>query len=260
MSTENLYENTAYLYDFDNRDLLNDDIAIALKCVSETRGDILEIACGTGRVTIPILESIIGRNVTAFDLSDEMLTVFREKAEKLPIEISKNLLIKKSDMRSFNFNQTFGVVILIWRAFQVLLNESDAVQCLENIKFHMAENSLFLFSVFIPQKSYGEEWVGKETEAYVVIDPKTGNKIRRYTKNLKSDEQKQMIEYSSIYQITAPDGKSETIEDNITYRYYYPEQIKALLTKCGFTIIEESSNSTDIFLILKRSHEKKHLA
>ncbi|MCL1903600.1 MAG: class I SAM-dependent methyltransferase [Oscillospiraceae bacterium] len=252
MATKNLYENTAYLYDFDNRDLLNDDVKIALECVEKTKGDILEIACGTGRVTIPVLKKAIDRNVTAFDLSDTMLSVFREKAAKLPDEITKNLSIENANMTIFNLNKTFGLVILIWRAFQVLLNESDAVQCLKNIKKHMNDDSLFLFSVFIPRQSYGDDWLGKETEAYITVDPATNNKIRRYTKNIKSDQEKQIIEYVSIYEITAPDGRFETIEDNITYRYYTPEQIKSLLIKCGFTIIEESSNSTDIFLVLRK--------
>ena len=249
MDKQNLYANTAELYDFDNRALLNEDLELCLECVRETSGDILEIACGTGRITIPVLENAAGRKVTAFDLSEDMLSVFRKKA--LPPEFAGNLQIARADMRDFSFDKKFGLTILIWRAFQVLLNREDAVKCLRNVKKHMGSGGVFLFSVFLPQKSYGGDWPGRETLAYETVDPATNNRIRRRTKNLRADEGAQIIEYASIYDIVTPAGARKTLEDMITYRYYHPEQIKALLKDCGFAVVRESASETDMFFILK---------
>src|SRR5688572_31494367 len=45
-------------------------------------GDVLELACGTGRLTIPIARALAdeGRRVTALDLAPAMLDAARRKA------------------------------------------------------------------------------------------------------------------------------------------------------------------------------------
>jgi SAM-dependent methyltransferase len=249
MTEINLYANTAHLYDFDNREFLDYDVKLCLEYVNKTNGNILEIACGTGRVTIPILKNIPNCKVTAFDLSDKMLSVFKKKIKSA----CHNLQLAKADMRNFSFNQKFDLVILIWRAFQVLLEEEDAKKCLQNVRKHMNKDSVFLFSIFLPQKSYGADWVGKEIFSYEAVDPANGNKIKRYTKNLNSDEEKQIIEYASIYDIVTPEGKCEVLEDKIVYKYYSLEQIKKLLADCGFTILKEHHTSADMFFALGKA-------
>ena len=249
ISSENLYISTAFLYDFDNRDLLNYDVELCLKYINQTRGDILEMACDTGRITIPVLENAGGRSVTAFDLSDTMLEVFREKISSSAY--MGNLRLEKANMADFDFSQKFGLIILVWRAFQCLINEEDAKSCLQCVKNHMDASSIFLFSIFLPRESYGADWLGKENISYEAADPQTGNEIKRWTKNLKSDEEAQVIEYASIYEITGSGGNKNRLEDRITCKYYYPEQIKQLLADCGFTVVMEYTTDTDLFLTLK---------
>lgn len=43
------------------------------------KAKILEVACGTGRVTFPLIES--GKKVYALDYSPEMLNILKEKAK-----------------------------------------------------------------------------------------------------------------------------------------------------------------------------------
>jgi len=253
MPKDSLYPNTAFLYDFDNRELLNYDVVLCIKYLKETDGDILEIACGTGRVSIPVVKCT-DRSILAFDLSDEMLAVFRSKitGNEFP-----NLQIKKADMTAFDFDRKFGYIILVWRAFQSLTKDDDIKSCLKCIRDHMDKDSVMLFSVFIPQDKYGPDWVGKEALSYDLTDPVSGNRIKRYSRNIRSDEKNQIIEYASIYEVTQHRAdetttKTEVFEDRIIYRYYYPPQIKQLLTDNGFSVINEYTNETDIFLEVKK--------
>jgi SAM-dependent methyltransferase len=257
MTKGNLYTNTAFLYDYDNRELLNYDTELCLKLLSETDGDILEIACGTGRVTILLAKST-DRNVVALDLSDEMLTVFKSKLDDINL---LNLQIEKANMADFEFDRKFGYIILTWRAFQILLKDTDVKSCLECIKNHMDQKTVLLLSVFLPLDDYGTDWIGKESVSYEVDDPVSNNRIKRYTKNVRSDMEKQIIEYASIYEVTpltvnsetAEKSKAEIYEDLTTLRYYYPEQIKQLLSDNGFFVVNEYRTETDIFLVVKLS-------
>jgi SAM-dependent methyltransferase len=257
MTKGNLYTNTAFLYDYDNRELLKYDAELCLKLLGETSGDILEIACGTGRVTMPLAKST-DRNVVALDLSDEMLTVLKSKLDCTGLS---NLKIEKANMADFQLNRKFGYIILTWRAFQILHDDTDIKNCLECIKNHMDQNTILLLSVFLPLDEYGAGWIGKESISYVVDDTVSGNRIKRYTKNERSDTERQIIEYASVYEVTPLPENTETAEklkpeiykDMTTLRYYYPEQIKQLLSDNGFSIINDYRTETDIFLVLKLS-------
>ena len=61
-------------YDFDFLDQI----------LNNTKKPILELACGSGRVMIPLLEK--GYNVSGVDLSDDMLTILKRKCKKRNFE------------------------------------------------------------------------------------------------------------------------------------------------------------------------------
>jgi ubiquinone/menaquinone biosynthesis C-methylase UbiE len=260
MENFGLYGNTAFLYDFDNRQLLNDDIKFALNYVKRQKGDIMEIACGTGRMTIPIFEEIKDseRSILAFDLSDSMLGILRDK---LSLEKTHSRLqVEKGDMSNFYFNRKFGLVLLMWRAFQHLIDTEDTQSCLKRVYEHMSDDAVLLFNVFLPKNSYGREWIGKEFITYDIIDKETDTRIVRSTKNINSDEAKQIIQYLTKYDLTLKNGEKKHYEDTIVYKYYYPEQIKELLRIHNFDIVEElnslnpqNKEITDQYYVLKKA-------
>lgn len=68
-SKGNLYENTAGFYDLEERQD-HREVSFYLKRASKLSGDILEIACGTGRITLSLVQA--GFSVWGIDLSEEM--------------------------------------------------------------------------------------------------------------------------------------------------------------------------------------------
>lgn len=53
----NLYQKTAFLYDFDNLEILKADLPFYLEFAAKYSGDILELACGTGRVSLVLAQN-----------------------------------------------------------------------------------------------------------------------------------------------------------------------------------------------------------
>ena len=78
---ENLYLNTAKLYDADNRAVFSADIPFYLDRAKELGDKTLELACGTGRITIPLAEE--GINIWGLDYSRSMLEVLKAKLNKV---------------------------------------------------------------------------------------------------------------------------------------------------------------------------------
>src|SRR5215207_11456712 len=69
--------------DYDRQDSSDTGVAFYAALAQETGGPVLEIACGTGRATIPIARR--GFAVTGLDVVPGMLERARSKAAGLPI-------------------------------------------------------------------------------------------------------------------------------------------------------------------------------
>jgi ubiquinone/menaquinone biosynthesis C-methylase UbiE len=98
--------------------------------VKSNNGAILEVACGTGRVAVRLAQS--GVNVVGLDRSPEMLEMARQKSTDL-----QNVRWVQADMRSFELDEAFGLVVIPGHAFQNILTPEDQVACLECIKRHL---------------------------------------------------------------------------------------------------------------------------
>src|SRR3989304_4574878 len=93
---------------------------------------VLELACGTGRVTIAIAEA--GLPIVGLDASPAMLGRARHKTEG-----RDNPRWVDGDMRDFRLDERFGLVIIPFRSFLHLLTVADQKACLAHIREHLAE-------------------------------------------------------------------------------------------------------------------------
>jgi ubiquinone/menaquinone biosynthesis C-methylase UbiE len=110
------------------------EIDFYLKVAAEARaggGSILELACGTGRVALRLAEA--GFDVVGLDHSPFMLEI----AERKSVGFS-NIRWVQGDMRTFNLDQTFALIIIPGHAFQNLNTTEEQVSCLRSIHRHLS--------------------------------------------------------------------------------------------------------------------------
>lgn len=91
---------------------------------------VLEVACGTGRVCLQLARD--GVQIVGLDCSREMLDVARSKSAGMD-----NVRWVQADMRTFDLQQTFGLVIVPGHAFHNLVTADDQVACLDCIARHL---------------------------------------------------------------------------------------------------------------------------
>src|SRR5690606_39167723 len=84
---------------------------------------VLELGCGTGRVTIPVARA--GVEVVGLDNAPAMLDVARRKAGGAPIP--RWVL---GDMADFRLEERFGLVLIPFRSFLLLLTVEEQKRCL----------------------------------------------------------------------------------------------------------------------------------
>ena len=143
----------------------------------KSRGQsVLEVACGTGRVTLRLAQE--GVNIVGADLDEEMLNVARRKSEGM-----SNVRWVQGDMRTLDLGQTFGLIIVPGHSFQFMLTPEDQVKALETFKCHMAPGGILV--VHLDHQDV--DWLGdlmgdlggKFKKTKDLTDPQTGRFMRK---------------------------------------------------------------------------------
>jgi SAM-dependent methyltransferase len=114
------------------------------KLACSTAGPILELACGTGRLTIPL--ALDGHDVVGLDASYAMIRAARAKAELKRAEAE----FVQGDMRRFDLGRRFSLVIVSCNSLAHLTANDDIVECLNRIVRHLAPGGLLAFDVVNP--------------------------------------------------------------------------------------------------------------
>ncbi|PVE95101.1 daptide-type RiPP biosynthesis methyltransferase [Microbacterium sp. LWH11-1.2] len=115
------------------------EIREVLALARNSADPILDIAAGTGRLTVPLVRS--GRRVTAIDLSDDMLRHLRRALPDHPM-----LDCAVADMRDFALAGRFGLII-IGATSITLLDRIGRSRLYANVRRHLAADGVFAFTI-----------------------------------------------------------------------------------------------------------------
>ena len=96
------WDDYAPFYDWENAQTLDRrDVAFWQRMATRAGGSVLELGCGTGRVTIPVARS--GASVVGVDRSAEMLRYARKRARRARLKGHVSWL--RGDIRSLPFRE-----------------------------------------------------------------------------------------------------------------------------------------------------------
>lgn len=196
---------------------------------ADTRGPILELACGTGAIAIPLAAA--GHEVTGIDASPQMLAEGMRKAEESNIALQWRV----ADMRDFRLGREFGLIILAANTICHLLELASLEACLSCVRAHLSPQGRFVIHVFVPRQDVLRR-ESRERELFAEYeDPDGGGKaVIEYTYRYEPDTQiKRITTYHRL-----GDGSGETT-GALDMRMYYPQELDALLKYNGLRIVEK---------------------
>lgn len=214
------FDNWAQIYDLvDGR--RKNDIEFYKKEAKKVKGEVLEIACGTGRIYIELLK--IGVKAQGVDISGGMLKVLRQKAKTLGL--SPNVCV--ADMRSLDMGKKYPLIIVPFRSFLHNLIINDQISTLKNLKKHLAPGGKIILNFFFPKPNLMVEGVNREWKEKIVID---GEEIEISGRQLAVDEVNQ---FSESEQFLFKGGK-KIWEGKSRTAYIYKREFELLLMLAGF--------------------------
>ena len=232
---QNQFIHTAHLYDYDNKSVLEEDLPFYLSYAGNASGLILELACGTGRLTLPIARA--GHPIHGLDLSPQMLREFEKKlADEAPL-VRSNVRFFHADMASFELPHRYALIFVAYRSFQSLTESRDQESCLASVREHLAPGGKFIINVFKPQGRLDERWINLN-EA-IDFDQTIGQKrVRRTNVRRAIDPERQIIYPEFTYYVEEAGKPVQKLGEKLKLKYYYEPQLRQLLVDNQFEILE----------------------
>lgn len=245
MSAAWAYDRIAEFYDddmaknADGRDIGYYRERCLLACGGRS-GRILELGCGTGRITLALAES--GFDILGIDLSLPMLRVLRHKAAALCDRAARPPLLAAMDMGRPGFAGPFAAILCPFSAFTYLLGEEERTRALTAIRAALAPGARFLLDVFIPDPRV-EARMGQEIFDYrrQLAD---GTWLER-RKSLAPDGQPGVNRIVRRYSFCDSAGRSlrEVVTES-RQKGYRPDDLAAVIARAGFRIAALTADFT----------------
>ncbi|MFC0300632.1 class I SAM-dependent methyltransferase [Virgibacillus soli] len=241
------------LYDREN-EKYKMDIPFLLKWAKKTTGPIIDLACGTGRATIPL--ALEGFELIGVDVYRAMLEKAKQKSKTLPVHIDW----VEQDCTKLDLRLSSNFIYSVGNSFQHFLTNEAQDAFLTSVNNHLQTGGIFIFGTRFP--SMDELFVsGKEEYWRSDTDDVTKNKIDIYMKS-EYDPFTQVQHNITIRKWINKFG--EVVDEkrtNIRLRFVFPQEMERILEGNGFEILhvyadwKESpvqQNSNELIYVCKK--------
>lgn len=191
--------------------------------IRQTKGRILEIGVGTGRLFMKALES--GADIYGIDISPAMLDILRGK---LPPEYQHR--IRLQNIVDFKSDIKYDLVVAPFRVFMHLIEKQHQLNALNNVYDNLNHGGVFIFDTFIPDL----KMLISGLDNVVDFDGEfeSGNRVKR-TVTTRPDLINQIINIT--FRIDWNEGGSNyTSEWKTPLRYFFRFELEHLIERSRF--------------------------
>ncbi len=194
----------------------------------QAQGPVLEIACGTGRIMIPVLEA--GVDCEGLDLFPSMLEHLKRKAA------AKNIVPKLhlADMANFSLERRYDLITITFNAFTHNLTQESQIACLNRCREHLLPGGCLVFDAFFPGLPYLSLPDNTRVLEGEMPQSTTGKTLRVYDTR-RFDRINQIQHSLNEIELVDAEGKVETVQRNhCKNRWIYKGEMELLLRVAGF--------------------------
>jgi len=234
------------LYDLENADDPHFDLPFWRRLV-ERRAPrrMLELACGTGRLTLPLaaagLEADPEFELVGIDRSEPFLARACEELAEQPPAVRAAVRLEIGDMRSFALEDRFDLVVVPFNSLAYIHTREDQLACLRSARAHLAPGGAFAFDLLVPRFDFLAEAMHAFPAVRVDADyaePRPG--VERFVRSCvdRYDPSTQTLTSTFFYDIHRTGRESERLVRDLAWHMYFPAELEGLLEAAGLEPLE----------------------
>lgn len=236
------YDLLARFYDLENADFI-EDLDFWVDLAKESGGPVLELGCGSGRVTQQIARA--GITVAGLDNSPAMLDLARSKLGRKPAVAARATLLA-GDMTDFDLAALIGsgpnpapdgfaLIIAPFNTFMHLLTPAEQLALLTCARKHLAPGGRLVLDLTNPAPAYADPPTEALTLERTFRDEAAGLTVEQFS-TLRLDRLDQIAHIIYRYDATAADGSLRRTLVPLTLRYTFPAEMSLLLGRAGLRL------------------------
>ena len=214
-----------------------DDLAFISDMARDAGGPILELACGTGRLTVPLADA--GFEIVGLDRSAAMLDIARAKAAGLGDGARDRIRFVEADMTQFDLPERFSLAFVVARGFMLLLDVDAQLAALAVARRHLRPGGRLVIDLFDPRLDLllpGPQPAGRLQTGRL----SSGNVIEAGPVARTNDPIRQVFE--EPWRFVERDAAGTIVREEqelLTMRWTYRFEMHHLLIRAGFEVLGE---------------------
>lgn len=189
---------------------------------------LLDLGCGTGSITIPLAQK--GYQITAVDLSAEMLEQARRKSADLPLDIDWQQQ-DMADLQLYDENDEalfFDAAISTFDAFNYLTEPENLQYLLQSLSDCLVDDGLLIFDVQTPYKL--REYLGNNI--YTLHHPQV-----EYMWENHFDDEEEICRMDITFFIKQENGLYQRVTETHQERAYDLDLLQMWLQMYGLQVL-----------------------
>ena len=206
-----------------------DDIPLVLELAEETGGPVLDLGCGTGRLSIPLLQE--GLEVFALDSDARMLERLSQKAGRFPVEDRARLTLLQQDMRECRTPRPAALAVCSTNTFLYLGSLEDQRKTLLSVHSCLKPGGALWLDVFVPKPNPSAD------EPYLTsrLDPDSGVPLL-YGAQTREDHFRERSLVNAFTMLLPRQRVPQVFLQSWTYAWLHPNELRLLLESAGFRL------------------------
>ena len=237
----NNYQNSSHYYDAFTSEISHYDIKLYLDHILSGM-NILEVGCGTGRVSLAIAKEIADCRIDAFDISEAMLAHFKIKREKISDNLKSDVNIFNADIANYRPDHKYDLIIFPQQVFQVVVTEEDKIEYAMRYRSMFTKGDKMIISLVDPRIE------GKKANESIsmfcgVIELPNGERAIKFIEDAVFDETERIFKFRERIQLYDKlNIKREEVIDDFKLAYYTPDIAREVFANAKCTILQELVN------------------
>ena len=216
------------------------DVAYYVDAARAVGDPVLELGCGTGRITVALAEA--GYRVTGLDISERMLQRAEQKRTALSREARARMHLVQGDMARFELGEKFRLIIIPFRPFQHLIEMQQQLDCLACVRKHLAPQGRLILDFFQTDAERMHDPAYLSESPIAEYDLPDGRHMRIMERVAAFHRALQRNDVEMIFYLRSANGKEERLVFAWTLRYFFRYEVEHLLERCGFRVLAQYGN------------------
>jgi SAM-dependent methyltransferase len=200
----------------------------------------LELACGSGRIGLELLQLPITFVLEGLDIDKAMLAAYHNRLQREPESVRQRVSLHEADMSNYELpgKGQFDLAFLPFNSICHLYEIEQQLGAFRTTYEHLQPGGRFVVDVFVPDVDYLSDALNRPSTVYLedeIEDPNGEFTLLIYSSR-KYDTYEQNQHLTWTHERFTANGENERYFSHLDMHQFFPRELQLLFLSTGFQV------------------------